>query len=591
LQGDTIGQTHRRAALNRIILILTFCFFATGPLIGVWWWSYNEALNKLVAQGQSSLSLTADRLVSQLERYRQFPVILTSNPVLQDAVVRGGPLGDVNLFLEHMADITGALDILLLDQSGNAISVANWRDGSNAIGQNFSNRPDVIRAMNGALGYYHAQENANGPRGFYFASAVRGKGSTIAGVLAIHVDLEVLEVDWRADPETIFFTDEQGVIFITNRSSLLLRVLGDVPNEPDAVQQYATNALRPLDFIKSAHFGQERWMFEGAGEVPRNALYLQIPLPVIDMQGNILLDLSVVQQEAQLRTALAAAFLIMFGLLVAFLLQRRRTLAVRLQAEEKATSELETKVQKRTAQLLETNETLRHTQDDLVQAAKLSALGQMSAGISHELNQPLAAIQSYAENAVILLDRGRQDEAGKNLEKISGLSERMGRIIRNLRAFARKDGETVAKVDLVQVVEDTLELAGIRLRQKNVTTHWDKPAAPILVNGGGVRLQQVVLNLITNATDAMEGQGDKTIWLDIKVSDKVFLHVRDNGPGLQDVDKIFEPFYSTKTVGDGMGLGLSISYGIVQSFGGQIVGKNASDGGAVFSIELTPVEG
>ena len=205
---------------------------------------------------------------------------------------------------------------------------------------------------------------------------------------------------------------------------------------------------------------------------------------------------------------------------------------------------------------------------------------------------PLHLSGLFFENAVILLERNRSEEASKNLGQISSLAGRMGRIIRNLRAFARKEGEPATRVDLVNVVEDTLELAGIRLREKNVAVHWMKPAEPVMVYGGRVRLQQVVLNLISNATDAMEGREEPQIWIDISRNGAVFLQVRDNGPGLEDKDKIFEPFYTTKPVGegDGMGLGLSISYGIVQSFGGQIVGQNHVEGGAVFRIELTPAE-
>lgn len=578
---DVYWRARDTLFMNRIVLIFTFVLLVLGPLWGVWRWSYSEALDKLERRGQARLSLTADRLVSQLESYRQIPVILTNNAVLQSNNTH-----EINGFLERMADITGALDIILLDTSGTAIAVADWQGGG-VIGQNYAKRPDIIRAMNGALGFYHSKENASAPRGFYFSSAVRS-ASKIIGVISVQVDLEVLEVDWRADPETTFFSDENGVIFITNRNSLLLRVLGGVSEGAD---RYSPAILQAMPaYREDTYLGRKRWMFEVAGEIPQHALYLQTPLPIIGMTGNILLDISVVEQEARLRTALVTAFLAVVTMIALFFQQRRRALVVRLQLEEQATADLETKVQKRTVQLLESNETLQRTQADLVQAAKLTALGQMSAGISHELNQPLAAIQSYAENAVILLDRGRQEEADTNLKKISDLSERMGRIIRNLRAFARKEGETAKEIDLVQVVEDTLELAEIRLRNKKVTVHWDKPTSPVLVNGGVVRLQQVVLNLINNATDAMEEQQDKQIWLTISVEDTIMLHVRDNGPGLKDTDKIFEPFYSTKAVGEGMGLGLSISYGIVQSFGGQIVGKNYDDG-AEFSIKLPAAKG
>ncbi|PCJ74012.1 MAG: C4-dicarboxylate ABC transporter [Rhodobacteraceae bacterium] len=576
--------------MKRVVIALLVALLAAPLLWGVWQWSYSEALDQLEVRGRGNLSLASDRLVSQFARYRQLPVVLSDNPVLRDAVVRDPEesFQDINIFLEHAADVTGALDILLLDRSGTTLAAANWRD-EGFIGMNFAERSDFVRAMNGALGFYHSQENADDPRGFYFTTALRDDEGSITGGISVKVDLEVLEVQWRGDPEIIFFTDANGVIFIANRHSLLLRVYGNfdglLADEKES-GRYVRDRLKSMfSFTADEKFGRTRWMQSGEHEIPQRALYLKTPLPVIGMTGNILLDLKPVEEQARLRTALAAAALVMLWLLIMNLLQRRRTLADRLEIEEKATAELEMRVAERTAQLQSANE-------HLVQAGKLAALGQMSAGISHELNQPLAAIQSYAENAVILLERDRGADASKNLGQISSLAGRMGRIIRNLRAFARKEGEPATRVDLVKVVEDTLELAGIRLREKHVVVHWKKPAAPVFVNGGGVRLQQVVLNLISNATDAMEGQDDPQIWIDISRNSAVYLQVRDNGPGLIDKDKIFEPFYTTKPVGegDGMGLGLSISYGIVQSFGGQIVGENHRNGGAVFRIELTPAE-
>lgn len=584
--------------MKRSAILLLIILLAVPLLWGVWRWSYNEALDQLEVRGQSSLSLASDRLVGQFARYRQLPVVLSDNPVLQDAAVRNPAesFQDISIFLEHAADVTGALDILLLDRSGTTLAAANWREDDGFIGVNFARRPDFIRAMNGALGYYHSQENAGDPRGFYFTTALRDGVGEITGGISVKVDLEDVEVEWRGDPEIIFFTDSNDVIFIANRNSLLLRVYGDYEAliaDPEKSQRYVREQLQKMvPIVADDNFGRTRWVHSGDAEIPQRALYLKTPLPVIGMTGNILLDLKPVEEQARLRTALAAAFLVMLGLLMLNLQQRRRRLADRLVLEEKATAELEIRVQRRTAELEESNKTLRRTQGELVQAGKLAALGQMSAGISHELNQPLAAIQSYAENAVILLERDRIGDASKNLGQISNMSARMGRIIRNLRTFSRKEGEPATRVNLVKVVDDTLELADFRLREKDVKIHWDRPDKPVWVIGGGVRLQQVVLNLITNATDAMDGQVDKQIWLDISRKSDVQLQIRDNGPGLEDKDKIFEPFYTTKSVagGDGIGLGLSISYGIVQSFGGQIVGENIPDGGAVFTVGLTSAE-
>jgi len=225
----------------------------------------------------------------------------------------------------------------------------------------------------------------------------------------------------------------------------------------------------------------------------------------------------------------------------------------------------------------------------LVQAGKLSALGQMSAGISHELNQPLMAIQQYADNGSAFLQKGKADRAGDNLGRISDMATRMARIIKNLRAFARNESEPISRVDLVQVINTAVELTAARLQADQVKVDWnpDQYSEPVYAWGGEVRLAQVFVNLINNAADAMLDQDERNIWISISTEKRLAVTVRDIGPGIKEPEKMFDPFYSTKTVGssEGMGLGLSISYGLVQSFGGNIRGLNANQG-AIFTVEL-----
>jgi two-component system C4-dicarboxylate transport sensor histidine kinase DctB len=278
-----------------------------------------------------------------------------------------------------------------------------------------------------------------------------------------------------------------------------------------------------------------------------------------------------------------------------FVMERRRTLA-------EANAVLESRVAQRTEALSAANVQLRRevrereeaeaalkrAQQDLVQAGKLSALGQMSAGISHELNQPLMAIQQYAENGAAFLARGKAERTGENLARISDMAARMARIIKNLRAFARNESEPVGKVDLAKVLEDAVELTQTRLRECSVRLDWaPQPRGEIFVRGGEVRLTQVFVNLINNAVDAMLDQEDRVIRLQVHRGTRLSVTVQDIGPGLKEPEKVFDPFYSTKAVGssEGMGLGLSISYGLVQSFGGNIRGSNA-ERGAVFTVEL-----
>ncbi|WP_226946210.1 ATP-binding protein [Roseobacter sp. TSBP12] len=317
------------------------------------------------------------------------------------------------------------------------------------------------------------------------------------------------------------------------------------------------------------------------------------------------MDLKPVIALSSLQAGMASALALVFATFWFFARERRRTLAeantrlearvaTRTQALEIANRDLTREVTER----LEAEARLKRVQADLVQAGKLSALGEMSAGISHELNQPLMAIRSFAENAQAFLERDNAAKAAENLGRISELARRMGRIIKNLRAFARQESETITNVELTAVVEAALEMTLGKVARAGVTLDWT-PGEPVWVRGGEVRLQQVVMNLLSNAVDAMSDSPDKRIEIRISAGQAgvtpTRLTVADTGPGIAEPDKIFDPFYTTKEVGasEGMGLGLSISYGLIQSFGGRIRGANrAQEGhppkGAIFTIELIP---
>jgi two-component system C4-dicarboxylate transport sensor histidine kinase DctB len=200
------------------------------------------------------------------------------------------------------------------------------------------------------------------------------------------------------------------------------------------------------------------------------------------------------------------------------------------------------------------------------------------------------AIQSFSENSAVFLKRGDVEAAARNNSKVADLASRMARIIKNFRTFARQERDTVNRVDLVAVVRSSIDIAAQRLQREGVELDLRLPDGPVWVQGGDVRLQQVVLNLITNAVDAMEVSARKLILVSIESGPIVTLAVSDTGPGIEAPEKLFEPFYTTKEIGEaeGVGLGLSISYGLVQSFGGNIRGRNNPDGGAHFTVELKP---
>ena len=294
-------------------------------------------------------------------------------------------------------------------------------------------------------------------------------------------------------------------------------------------------------------------------------------------------------------------------LLLAVRHQRKLRLQERIFLQEAARANLEEQVDQRTEALTSANRRLRNeiierhraeeelhkTQEELVQSAKLAALGQMSVGLSHELNQPLAAIRSYSDNARTFLERALPESVQSNLEGISELTERMARIIRNLRTYARGEAVESRPTSLRVSLDEALNLLEVRFREEAVELDANLPDPSLQVVGGTVRLQQVFVNLISNGIDAMKGRDTRRLSISVVETDtQVEVSIADTGAGINHEDRanIFDPFYSTKGVGEGTGLGLSISYGIINQFGGQIKTHNGSDGGAVFTVFLKKVQ-
>ncbi len=545
--------------------------------------SYRNTLNQLDQTGDVRIEQARDRLLGQLASFRQLPNYLAKHPKII-AILQGAADTDkTNEFLRNTALISGADNIFILNKSGTAIATSNAHEVYDFIGNNYATRPHVKAAMNGRLGFYHALESSDDSRDFYYARGISLSGAPHAGVVVVQLDVAALEFEWRVDEEVLAFFDRDGVTFVTNRQSLALRRLATDKSTPVDTGHYAQHTLQPFfKHVKTEVFGHKVWKFKGTNELPTQALIVSKFIPQIEMTARIFMDTKNAKAAARVQAMLVAAVLAIIGLGMWALLQRRQRLADLLAIKEAANARLEARVDTRTAQL-------RNTQHQLIQAGKLTAMGQMSAGISHELNQPLAAIKNFADSGGKLIDRGRNDDARDNFKLIAQQIDRMSRIIRSLRAFARKEKETVEPVDLQNVINESINLATVRCEQENVTINRQGPETPVFVMGGQVRLQQVVINLITNAMDAMAGQPSKTITVNLKHSpDEVRLNIRDTGPGFKDAARVFEPFYSTKEIGasKGMGLGLSISYGIVGSFGGDITCRNHPQGGAEFTIIL-----
>lgn len=559
---------------RRLPAITGFLALTAALTVTAGWYALGGSVARLADRGEAETALAADRLAAQFLRYRQAAVFLADQARIK-AALSPPPLQGTGLvpMLQRIAALTGTYDIHVLDASGGRLAASN-SEGATAYapGQEF------VRAMTGALGLDQRVDPVTGRRMVHYAAPVFADTGPILGAVILSIDAAKIEAAWRGEAQTIYFTRPDGAIFISNRDELLLRVSGGAAQ---------SGGFAPRSSLRVA--GAEVWTLDEGPYIPSYALHLSRPMPVIGMTAETLVSLTPALRQALLVAAAAATLCIGLGAVLFALGERRRALAVRLAAEAAANARLEERVAARTRELSEANEQIRRAQADLVQAGKLSALGTMSAGISHELNQPLMAIQTYAGNAGVLLERGDTEAVRGNLGQIVEMSRRMARIIRNLRAFARQESAPVTTVDLVAVVDAALELSEAKLRAAGIAHGWSRPTAPVLVRGGEVRLQQVVLNLVSNAADAMLGSAQRVLSLSIRQEGDTFvLRVADTGPGIAEPERIFEPFYSTREVGqsEGVGLGLSISYGLVQSFGGRITGRNHPEGGAEFSVEL-----
>ena len=569
-------------------------------------WTRAAAEEALMVRAQATLRLALATLRNELGRYETLPRVLAGNPLFSALLPepRSEPLaGRANGYLERLAQITGASDIYLLDSSGLTLAASNWNTDVSFVGQNFSYRPYFRGAMAGGLGRYYALGTTSGRRGYYFAYPVE-RDDGIVGALVVKVDVAVVEQSWAEGPDEVLVSDESDVLFMATRPEWMFHTLRRLSTEELSRiardQQYPLAEIEPLQVVAREPLPHEaerlRVALPGETGAPREFLAQSLPMAETGWNVHVLADTAPV--HAQVRTVSVAVGLGMLLLLLAFAWasQRRVMLRQRL-AEQDATQRLlEHRVRERTAELEHeiaehsaAEAELRRTQGELIQASKLSALGQMSAGISHELNQPLAAIRSFADNALVLFERGRSEDARENLSRISQLTERMARIIRNLRTFARKEGEDVIAVSLSAVIEDSLALLERRIAQEGVTVERSLPDHEVWAYGGPVRLQQVVLNVVGNAIDAMQDNDSRHLRIGLAEDDtEVTLSVRDSGTGIapEVMGDLFVPFFTTKEVNEGLGLGLSISYGIVRGFGGSISASNSVEGGAEFHIRL-----
>lgn len=587
-------------------------------------WVQQRQLDELHRTLDTRAELYAASIGGALNKYEFLPLAVAQSEAVAQLIEQPTPakVSELNAYLVDINRRAGAFAVYVLDASGTTLASSNWQDASSYVGVNYGFRPYFKNAIAGGIGRFYGIGASTFEAGYFISQPVLRHGRII-GIVAAKVNLDWIEQSWRSPGagEQIWVKDANGVIILASTPSFkfnTLAALSAAAKQDISVQrQFLQENLPILPHRLRRQFADgasvmtlERAPTDQLPALPGKADYLAVnrPLGPLQWQITVLAELDQVDEAAR-NAAIGAALgwaLLMLALMYAR--QRRRRIADKLKAQQTlalAYEQLEIKVAQRTADLVHANgrlqaevaereraeQTLRYAQAELVQSGKLAAIGQMAAGVTHELNQPLAALQTFSDNAKVLLARGRIDDALDNLSTISDLVKRLGYVTSQLKGFARRSDDARKPVSVRQAFAQTMLQVRTRKNSQRLSLHESWPEEEIIVLCNAIGLEQVFSNLITNAMDAVPETEAVQIWLQVRSEGALaVLHVTDNGPGipLASLERIFDPFYTTKE--HGLGLGLSISAGIVRAAGGALAVRNrskAEGGGAQFTITLT----
>ncbi|MDR9469117.1 ATP-binding protein [Marinospirillum sp.] len=597
--------------------------------------TWNKELKNLEEQATNELLLHVTALRGKLQKYDYLAELLTTKEDLSLYLkpdTDRDKLQQLNLTLDTYRAIADVSDIYLMNAQGTTLAASNWWRADSFVNQNFSFRPYFQEAMQGEQGRFYGLGTSSGARGYYFSFPVHYQDE-VQGVLVVKIEIHAIEEPWRDPSGELLVTDPDGVIFISSRPEWRLSTLERLaPAELERINEslrYAGRILKPLPVQEKESVSAEaqRLSIRMSDDLPKDYLMLSQEMPEAGWQAHIIKRLDPVRKQVLQITLLTGFALVILAFTAFYLLQRRRVLQKQEawkeeahRALQEAHDELENRVAARTADLSSSNRrlleeiqqrqqtetALRSTQRELVQTAKLAVLGQLSASINHELNQPLAALRSYAENARTFLARNRPETADSNLEQILELTERMAEISAQLKMFSRKSGEQLVPVSVQAACDYALRLYRNQLEQQQVEIEMDFPDQEVFVLADMVRLEQLLVNLLSNALHAIKASDRKKIRLGVTYQketgqDWVKIQVWDTGPGIapDQFEEIFDPFVTSKEPGQGLGLGLSISNRIAQDLNGKLIAgnhlhfrelhepaKTAPVSGAVFSLYL-----
>ncbi|CAN7624500.1 ATP-binding protein [Phenylobacterium sp. LjRoot225] len=591
-------------ARERQVLWLALVLGAVLAAVAIWAIGAEVQASSLAAlrrQAEASAALRVAVLRSELNKQRTLPLALAQDVELKAALRSRDPnaLQALSQKLEMLGAEAEAADVYVLDVKGETLAASNWRLPTSFVGSNYAFRPYYKEAMQRGAAETFALGTVSRRPGFYIARRVQGPAGPL-GVVVVKLEFNALEQEWRQAGDPAFVVDPNGVVLITSIPAWRFHTLGRL-DEPTlgalrASRQFGDGArLEPLPLAPE---GRLLLRTEDGGE---RVLDSRAEAPVAGWTLHLLTPVAPAERAAAAGRWIAALAAGLLAVLGALIWRRRRRAQVRAAEALANRMALEEAVRSRTEELTRANAQLtaevlereraearlQALQSDLVQANKLASLGQIAAGVAHEINQPVAAIRAYSDNAALLLDRGREAEAKKNLAAIGELTERVGSITDELRAFSRRATGRLEPTSVAEAIEGSLLLTNSRVRRRQLRVVRPKIDPALRVMAERVRLEQVLVNLLQNAFEAVEGAALPEVRLAVDAREtEIAITVSDNGPGLapEVAESLFLPFVTTKP--RGVGLGLVISRDIAAEFGGRLTVDSPPGEGAAFTVTL-----
>ncbi|MDO9619412.1 MAG: ATP-binding protein [Pseudomonas sp.] len=576
------------AFLLRYRVALIVLLILLGLLASIWLagrYAEQRAWQERSLEARGQLQLYAQSIHTLVERFRSVPEVLALDSDIKsllraptDSLLRS----KLNERLEQLNTAAGSNVLYLLNDKGETLVASNWRDWSSFVGNNYAFRPYFQDAVRQSSGRYFAVGVTTGIPGYFLSHAVRDDDGTVLGVLVVKLELEELQREWASQPGVLLVADSYSVVILSNRPAWRFLALDSLSEQARAelveVRKYAEQALQPLpSTLRRQIDSASQWRRVEGPDGPRDYLWQRQDLGDEGWTLHLLHEPKTLVDSVRSYRLAAAGVWMTLAFLLLYLAQRRKTQRLQAGIRER----LEREVALRTAEL-------REAQEGLVHAAKMAALGQMSAAMAHEINQPLTAMQMQLGSLRLLLDSGRQDDVREGLQRIDGLLQRIAGLTGHLKTIARKSPAGLSeRLRLSDVLEQALQLLAPRLRSEQVQLHSEIDTEARVL-GDAIRLEQVLLNLLNNALDAMASSTVRQLQIRIeRQAEQCLLSIADSGGGIasEALGHVFEPFFTTKPVGAGLGLGLAVSYGIVRELGGSLEAVN-SEQGAVFTLRL-----